>query len=286
MEYKRCQVIAEIGCLHLGCPVRAKMLCFLAKASGADFVKTQKRNPEESTPKHLHNAPHPNPMYSYGSTYLEHRKNLELPIEEHAEIQKYCNEIGIVYTTSVWDITSAREVIALNPPLIKVPSACNGNWKMLDILMNEYNGQIHVSTGMTMADELDQIVDRMKHLGSRLVVYHCTSTYPCPFENLYLKEILKIRDKVEKYGCEVGFSNHGRGIAADIAAYTLGSTWIERHMVDDRTVRHTDSAASLEPDGLKKLCRDLHAVQRAMNERPVKMDEMELEQRNKLRYKD
>ncbi len=137
-------VIAEIGGTHIGSLERAKKLAKLAKLSGAHVVKTQKRNPKESVKKELWNQPHPNQMYSYGKTYLKHRENLELSIEEHAELKKYCESINIEYSTSVWDITSTKEVIKLNPKFIKIPSACNKNEDIFNLLINDYKGQIHI----------------------------------------------------------------------------------------------------------------------------------------------
>jgi len=279
----KAKIIAEIGAVHLGSLERAKELASLSRICGADYVKTQKRNPEESTPNHMRDLPHPNKIFSYGDTYLEHRQNLELDIQEHIELKKYCDSIGIKYSSSVWDITSAREIINLNPDFIKVPSACNQHWKMLNIIKDEYDGQIHISSGMTTREETEKLVEWMKPIGERIVYYHCTSKYPCPFENLYLLEIEKMKP-LTKYGITLGFSNHGKGIASDMAAYVLGAEWIERHFIDDRTIRHTDAAASLEPSGLKKLCRDLNAVYRAMDIKPKKMDEEEIEQRKKLKF--
>lgn len=279
-------VIAEIGCSHLGSLERAKELCKLAKICGADYIKTQKRNPEESTPPHMRDKPHPNTAFAYGKTYLEHRQNLELSIVQHAELKAYCEDIGIGYSTSVWDMTSAREIVALNPDFIKIPSACNLHTEMLEFLRDNYEGDIHISTGMTTQEEMNKVLrfvvsDKIK---SRVVVYHCTSKYPCEFDDLHILEIQKMHTMWKDSKIRVGYSNHGKGIATDIAAYTLGAEWIERHFIDDRTIRHTDAAASLEPPGLQKLCRDLHAVYRALQRRPKTLDDEEMSQRNKLKF--
>ena len=146
-------VIAEIGCSHAGSLKRAKKLAKLAKLSGANVVKTQKRNPKESVKKELWNQPHPNQMYAYGNTYLKHRENLELSINDHIELKKYCDDIDIIYSTSVWDMTSTKEIVALNPKLIKIPSACNDRRDIMTYLFNNYQGEIHISTGMLTIDE-------------------------------------------------------------------------------------------------------------------------------------
>lgn len=285
MNYVPAKVVAEIGCVHIGSLERAKLLIRLAALCGADYVKFQKRNPEDSVPEHLKDQPHPNLIFSYGDTYLEHRIKLELGVDEHAELKKYCGSIGIGYATSVWDIVSAEEIIELNPDFIKIPSACNTNRELIELLATSYQGGIHISTGMISKGEKIDLYTLLSELKieDRTVIYHCTSEYPCPFEHLYLLEIehLKLTP-----GKTVGFSNHGFGIAADIVSYTLGAQWIERHFIDDRTFRHTDASASLEPDGLRRLCRDLKAVYRALQLKGSDITPEEFNQRTKLRTND
>lgn len=282
--FHKCKIVAEAGCNHLGNLERAKNLITLARLCDADYIKFQKRNPEESTPEHLKNKPHPNTDFAYGRTYLEHRKNLELTIEQHKELKEYCEYAGIGYSSSVWDITSAQEIISLQPDFIKVGSPSNGNFDLIAYIYDSYDGNVHISTGMSSRDEIQAVVDLvLKKKGEqRTVLYHCTSEYPCPFARLYLLDIQYLKEKYQPYGFEIGFSNHGYGLAADIASWTLGASWIERHFVDDRTIKHTDAAASLEPDGLRRLCRDLKNVWQGMNCKTGITAE-ELEQRKKLR---
>ncbi len=282
MKYKLPKIIAEIGCSHGGSLERAKMLSKLAKDHGADYLKTQKRNPEESTPDHIKHKPHPNPFFSYGETYIDHRNNLELNISEHAELKRYCDLIGIEYCCSVWDMTSTKEIISLSPSLIKIPSACNNNDVMLKYIIDNFSGDIHISFGMTSKTEKDSIINNLKKHANRFVLYHCTSIYPCPFEKLNLLEIENMQ-KYREYGFRVGFSNHGYGISSDIAALVLGSEWFERHFIDDRAYRHNDAAASLEPDGLRRLSRDLKNIHSALTVLPESIYEEEKIEKNKLR---
>ncbi len=273
-------VIAEIGCVHLGSMERAKKLIKLATLCEADYVKFQKRNPDESVPENIKNKPHPNKTFAYGETYLEHRKALEFDIEQHKELYSYCKQLGIGYSCSVWDMTSAAQIASLNPDFIKIPSPCNHNREMIKYLLGRFDGDIHISTGMSSKEEKEDLIKFMQSFViDRFVIYHCTSIYPCPFDKLHLLEIGRLVDS----GFRVGFSNHGYGIAADIAAMMLGSEYIERHFVDDRTLRHTDAAASLEPEGLRKLCRDLKNVSCAIDYAPPYPDEKELTERAKLR---
>ncbi len=276
------KVIAEIGCVHLGQMDRAKMMINLAHYTGADYAKFQKRNPVECIPKDIQDKPHPNQKFAYGDTYLKHREALEFNIEQHVELKSCCASVGIGYAVSVWDVTSAREMASLNPDYIKVPSACNANWDMLDILFKNYGGLVHISTGMTSQEELESLKEYLDTAdpGNRAVIYHCTSEYPCPHNHLYLNEILRHRETFKPR--HIGFSNHGYGIAMDLLAFMLGAWWIERHFVDDRTLNHTDAAASLEPDGMRKLCRDLKAADLALQYKE-EMSEDEISHRRKLK---
>lgn len=286
--YKAPYVIAEIGCNHKGDMEIAKELIKIAKIfSNADAVKFQKRNNKELLTEEQYNAPHPNPANSYGDTYGAHREFLEFDVQQHAELKKYCESLGITYSTSVWDTTSAKEITSLNPEFIKIPSACNNNYEMLGWLCDHYHGEIHISTGMTTKDEADDLVEFFIQKGRNtdLVLYNCTSGYPVPFEDVCLLDITLL---IEKYGNQVkhiGFSGHHLGIAVDVAAYTLGANVVERHYTIDRTWKGTDHAASLEPEGLRKLSRDLRAVHKALMFKKQDILPIEQVQRDKLKYK-
>jgi len=281
------KLIAEIGCNHKGSMAIAKEMIGIAKTfCGVDYVKFQKRNNRELLSPEQYDAPHPNPINSYGRTYGEHREFLEFDVEQHRELMAYCKEVGIGYATSVWDVTSAKEIASLAPDFIKIPSATNLHFELLHYLCTSYRGEIHVSLGMTTRAEQARIIAFFAERGrlSDLVLYACTSGYPVAFEDLYLGEITRLK---ESYGARVkavGFSGHHLGIAADIAAQTLGATWIERHFTLDRTWKGTDHAASLEPDGLRRLARDTRAVSRALLRREADLLAVELPQRNKLKW--
>ena len=273
------KVIAEIGCIHVGSLERAKKLAKMAKMCGAHVLKTQKRNPRESTKQELWNKPHPNQRFSYGKTYLEHRINIELSIEEHRELKSYCEEIDIEYSTSVFDITSTKEIIKLNPRSIKIPSCANNNEEILKTLLNDYEGEIHISLGMTTRQERENLYNKLIRWDDRLIVYHCVSGYPVPFDQMYLKEITKLKQIFSN----VGLSNHGYGIIMEPISYMLGARWFERHFTDDRLFKHTDSSAAVEPGGLSKIVRDLKVIKQTLKYKPCEIEKIEMEQRNKLR---
>ena len=286
--YQKPKVIAEIGCNHKGDMGIAFELLDLAKECGANVAKFQKRNSKELLTDEQYNAPHPNPYNSYGDTYGAHREFLEFDLEQNKKLMDYCNEIGIEYSTSVWDVTSANDIISMNPKMIKVPSACNNHFEMLRALRDDYNGDIHISLGMTTNEEINEIIsffDKDDILKNRIIIYACTSGYPVPFDELCLLEIKKLIDDFSNRVKSIGFSGHHLGIAADVAAYTLGANWIERHFTKDRTWKGTDHAASLEPSGLSKLIRDLDAVHKSMNYKNQDILEIEKPQREKLKWR-
>ena len=287
MNYKSPKVIAEIGCNHKGEMSIAKELLTIAAQSGVEVAKFQKRNNKELLTQEQYNTPHPNHINSYGATYGAHREFLEFNVNQHKELKKFAESLGIMYSTSVWDTTSAKEIVSLNPVLIKVPSACNNHFEMLKVLRDEYSGEVHISFGMTTKDEEEEIVSFFEenNQGNRLVVYSCTSGYPVPFEDMCMLEIVRIKKKFENRVKAIGFSGHHLGIAVDIAAYTLGAEWVERHFTLDRTWKGTDHAASLEPTGLKKLARDLKATHKALSYKQSHILAIEQVQRDKLKFR-
>lgn len=287
IKYKKPIIVAEIGCNHMGQLDIAYELIDLAKNSGADFAKFQKRNNKELLSKNEYESPHPNPINSYGSTYGEHREKLEFSIDTHHKLKKYCEDKGIGYSVSVWDLKSAEEVVKLNPEYIKIPSAMNNHHKLLEYLINNYDGQIHISTGMTYKKELESLkrLFKSKNKLKSLVIYSCTSGYPVEANEVCLMELLKLQKIFKDEIFDYAFSGHHKGIAIDISAYTLGATWIERHFTKDRTWKGTDHAASLEAPGMSKLSRNLNTVYDALKFKTQEILDIEKPQRNKLKFK-
>ena len=291
---KRPIIIAEIGCNHKGdMDIAHKMIKLLGvfkilnPESAIDIVKFQKRTNKELLSPAEYNAPHPHPENSYGATYGLHREALEFTKEQHALLKQWCEEEGLIYSTSTWDLTAAKEIVALNPQLIKVHSACNLDFDMLGYLRDPYNGEIHLSFGMTSKEEEKRIVDffKEKNRAKDLVIYACTSGYPVPFEDICLNEITRLKNTFEKDVKGIGFSGHHLGIAVDIAALALGAEYFERHFTLDRTWKGTDHAASLEPVGLQKLARDLRNTAKALTSKSEDILDIEKVQRKKLKRK-
>ncbi|AGI85278.1 N-acetylneuraminate synthase [Candidatus Methanomethylophilus alvi Mx1201] len=286
--YQKPFIIAEAGCNHMGQMRIAKQLIEIAASfCKADAIKFQKRCPRELLTPEQYNSPHPNPKNSYGKTYGEHREFLEFTATQHQQLKDWCDEFGIIYSTSVWDMTSAKEIAAINPKFIKIPSACNNHYEMLQWLCDNYDGEIQLSFGMTTYEEERNIVELFEKNGRNkdLVIFACTSGYPVPYEDVCLLELNRLYDTFGNTVKKIGFSGHHIGTAIDIAAYALGATVIERHYTLDKTWKGTDHAASLEPEEFKILVRDLNRVSMAMTAKPEEILPIEKIQRDKLKYR-
>lgn len=283
-------IIAEIGCNHQGnFELARNMIEKIAEINQSfllgdnvlnthtqnpspkiSVVKFQKRTPREFLTEDEFNAPHPNPNNSFGDTYGKHRDFLEFSAEEHIELKKICEQNGLIYSVSVWDLTAAKEIVPLKPLMIKIPAASNLDFNLSEFLSENYSGEIHISLGMTTKAEENKIIeffakkDRLKDV----VLYACTSCYPCNDEDTCLLEISRLK---ETYGGRikgVGFSGHHSGTVLDIAAYTLGAEYLERHFTLDKTLKGTDQSFSLEPDEIKQLAENLYPVRSALCFKP------------------
>ena len=280
-------LIAEIGCNHMGeIDTAHKFIDVLSDFCGVTHLKFQKRCNRELLSEAQYNSPHPVAENSYGATYGEHREYLEFPVSVHKELKKYCEDRDIVYSSSVWDIRSLKEIIELKPKLIKIPSATNTHKELLSIACQEYEGEFHISLGMTTRAEESDIVEILQQNGrlKEVVLYACTSGYPIKSEEACLLEISRITALYGDSVGGIGYSGHHNGIALDVAAYTLGASYIERHFTLDRTWKGTDHAASLEPDGMRRLQRNLSEVQKALQEKPKEILDIEEPQRKKLKW--
>lgn len=292
------KIIAEIGCNHKGDMSIAKdLIRVAAQVCKADVAKFQKRNNRELLSAQEYDRPHPVPENAYDPTYGSHRDHLEFDLDQHRDLIAECAAQGIAYSTSVWDLTSARDMAALNPPLLKIPSATNQHFVLQGYLCENYAGEIHVSTGMSTGDEIRNLVAFYEERGRAqdLVIYACTSGYPVAFDEICLFEISRLMDLYGGRVKGIGFSGHHLGIAADIAALAVGKlaeaegkgrfTHIERHFTLDRTWKGTDHAASLEPDGLRRLCRDVRNVGQALMHKSQEVLPVEQVQRDKLKWR-
>lgn len=282
-------LIAEVGCNHMGSLETAFNMIKIAKQCNVDIVKFQKRDIKTLLTEEQYNKSYKNEN-SFGETYGKHREFLEFDLEQHEQLKKCCEEENIIYSSSVWDLNSANEIMSLNPKLIKIPSAQNNNYELIIHLLERFKGKIHISLGMTSYKEIETIFKLIKdhERENDVIIYACTSGYPVDFKDVCLLEIDGLSNMLyNELGVKgnIGFSGHHLGISPDIAAYTLGANYIERHFTLDRTLKGTDHAASLEPEGLKKLKRNLMSVYESLTYKQHEILEVEKPQRKKMKFK-
>ncbi len=250
-------VIAEIGVNHNGIPHLAFELIDIAVDAGADAVKFQKRKLENLYPqKYLENVNAGEKSLRYLLPILQ---KVELPDSTYYDIVAYCQKKGITFLCSPFDRESADFLETLGVPGFKVASADLTNLPLLDHLARKGKPLI-LSTGMSRPDEVDFTVKYLKERGVQFALLHCNSTYPAAFEDINLRYMEQLR----KYDVPVGYSGHERGIAVSTVASALGANIIERHITIDRAMDGPDHAASLEPQGFKKMVRDIRLVALAL----------------------
>lgn len=254
-----CFVIAEGGVNHNGNPRLAEELVRIAAQCQADAVKFQKRTIHELLTRAALEKPYVN-SNSLGATYGEHRLRLELAESDWYRLRDLTTSLGMEFMGSAWDRGSADLLDALDTPAIKTPSAVLTDLDLLEYIARKRRPMI-VSTGMSSLEEVDQAVERIVRHTPKLVLLQCTSAYPSEFADINLRVMDAYR---QRYGVLVGFSGHERGICVTEAAATLGACLVERHFTKDRTLPGPDHAASLEPQGLQKLVRDIREIEAAM----------------------
>jgi sialic acid synthase SpsE len=268
-------IIAEIGINHNGDIEIAKQLMDVAIETGCDAVKFQKRTPEICVPEEQKSIPRETPWGSM--TYFEYKKRIEFEQKEFEQIDAYAKKIGIDWFASPWDVPSVDFLEGFNVPCQKVASACLTDSELLTAI-NKTRTTTILSTGMSSMQEIDKAVSLLNDVP--LAIAQATSTYPAEASELNLRAIQTF---AEKYKVPVGYSGHERGLQVTIAAVALGATFIERHITLDRSMWGTDHSASLEPEGLKKLVRDIRIIELALGDGKKKVYDSEIPIRAKLR---
>jgi N-acetylneuraminate synthase len=266
--------VAEIGINHNGSLDLAKRLITAAAVAGCDAVKFQKRTVDVVYTADALARPRESP---FGTTNGALKRGLEFGEREYAEIDRHCRHLGLVWFASCWDRGAVDFIEAFAPPCYKISSACLTD----DALLRHVRGKarpILLSTGMSSAEQIDHAVEV---LGDEdLVLLHCTSAYPSDVEELNLRVIPWL---LRCYDVPIGYSGHEVGLATTVAAVVLGACVVERHLTLDRAMWGTDQAASVEPQGLARLIKDIRAVERALGDGIKRVYQSELAVRDKLR---
>ena len=269
-----CFLVAEIGINHNGNVEIAKKLIDAAALCGCDAVKFQKRTVEVVYTSEELAKPRENP---FGPTNGDLKRGLEFGQQQYEEIDRYCRRKGILWYASCWDEASVEFLEQFDPPCYKIASASLTDDNLLRH-HRRYGRPIILSTGMSTLEQIDHAVEV---LGTKdLIILHCTSTYPSAVEELSLRTIKSLR---ERYDVPVGYSGHEVGLATSVAAAALGACMIERHITLDRAMWGSDQAASIEPQGVWRLVKDLRAIEKAMGRGEKCVWPSEVPGMNKLR---
>lgn len=251
-------IIAEIGINHNGSIEIAKDLIDLARESGCDAVKFQKRTPELCVPDEMKNVVRETPWGLM--TYMEYRDRIEFQYDDYAQIDSYCKEKGITWFASCWDIPSVEFIEQFSPVCYKIASATLTNDELLGRI-DATGVPIIMSTGMSTIAQIRKAASMVDP--ERLLLAHCTSAYPCRPSELNL---LMIKTLSEEFDCPIGYSGHEVGLQTTYAAVVLGACFVERHITLDRAMWGSDQNASLEPPGVRRLVRDIRVIEQAMGD--------------------
>jgi N,N'-diacetyllegionaminate synthase len=267
-------IIAEAGVNHNGDLNIAKQLVNVAAEAGADFVKFQtfKANKVVSSSASKSNYQKKNEI-DKDESQLEMLKKLELSEEDHYVLIDYCNERGIKFLSTGFDLESLDFLRKLGGTLFKVPSGELTNLPYLEKI-SKIAKKIILSTGMSTIDEIKDAVLVLKgNYNPEIVVLHCTTDYPTPFHDVNLLAMNLIK---EELNLEVGYSDHTMGIEVPIAAVALGARVIEKHFTLDRSMKGPDHKASLEPAELRDMVLAIRNIEMALGEKSKKLSQSEL----------
>ena len=270
--------IAEVGINHNGSLEIAKKLILMAKECMVDIVKFQKRTPELCVPEEMKDVIRYNTPWG-DITYLDYRNKVEFSEKEYDEINRYCEELGIEWTASAWDIEAQKFLNKYDLKYNKIASPLLTNIELLELVTQELK-HTFISTGMSSLEEIDKAVKIFKENKCHFELMHCNSTYPMPSKEANLRCIPVLR---ERYQCDVGYSGHETGLQISLAAVVLGSSSLERHITLDRSMWGPDHAASLEKHGLEVLVRDAKVIVESLGDGKKVVYPGELKKRIQLR---
>lgn len=248
-----CYVIAEIGHNHQGNIEKAKALFHSAKECGADAVKLQKRDNRALYTRAMYEKPYDNEN-SFGPTYGAHREALEFGWDQYVELQRYASELGLDFSATAFDFPSADFLNKLGVSSFKIASGDVKNTPLLTHVA-KFQKPVIMSTGGAVLDDVRRAYDAVMPINPRFCILQCTAAYPTDPEEINLRVITTYRDAFPK--ATVGLSDHYNGIAMAVAAFVLGARVIEKHFTLNHTWKGTDHAFSLEPEGFRKMVRDL-----------------------------
>ena len=268
-------IIAEAGVNHNGSIELAKQLVDKAVEAGVDYIKFQTFKAAKLVTKAAKQAEYQQKNIGKdGDSQYQMLKKLELSPEDHEVLIAYCKERGIKFFSTAFDFDSIEYLHSLNLGLWKIPSGEVTNYPFLKRVA-VYNEKTILSTGMCDMEDVVAAVEALYKNGlskENLILLHCNTEYPTPFEDVNLKAMDALR---KEFGVEVGYSDHTKGIEVPIAAVALGATVIEKHFTLDRNMEGPDHKASLEPDELKAMVSAIRNIEKALGTKKKTVSESE-----------
>lgn len=276
-EGKPCFIVAEIGQNHNGKVKIAKKLIDAAAEAGVDAVKFCKRNLDVELTEEAYNRPYEG-YHSFGKTYGEHRKYLELTEEQYKELYDYTVSRELIFFASVCAFKSVDFLDELGAPVFKIASRDLTNLPLVKYIAKKGKPVI-ASTGMSTLSEIEDAVEIIKKCNDELILLKCTSSYPTPYEEVNLMGIKTLR---KRFNVLTGFSGHTIGIVMPVIARALGAVVVEKHLTLARYMKGSDHASSLEPNGMKRVVRDIRNLEKALGDGKIRIMPSEEKNRKKL----
>ena len=256
-------VIAEAGVNHNGDLELAKQMVRAAKESGADIVKFQTAKLESLVSKFAPMAEYQKENTSRTESQMDMLKKLLLPYDDFAILANYCDEVGIQFLSTPFDLDSVDFLSSLGCKLWKIPSGEITNLPYLERVGKQHQ-PIILSTGMSTLSEIREALNALYDSGAgKITLLHCTTDYPAPFETVNLRAMLTLK---EEFQTEVGYSDHTMGIEIPVAAVAMGATVIEKHFTLSRSMEGPDQKASLEPEELRSMISAIRNIELAMGD--------------------
>ncbi len=266
-------VIAEAGVNHNGDLLKAYRLVDEAKKAGADAVKFQTSIPLKSISKYAKMAKYQIDNIGEETSMIEMAKKISLPFDSFRKLKKYCDEIGIIFLSTPFHLEAADFLNDL-VPYFKVPSGEITNYPLLENIAKKRK-PIILSTGMCSLSEIEEAIEIFYNEGNKnIILLHCTSNYPCPFNEVNLKAMQTL---AYAFKLPIGYSDHTLGIEVPIAAVAMGAKIIEKHFTLDKKLPGPDHKASLEPNELKEMVKAIRNIEKALGDGIKKPNKSEIE---------
>ncbi len=254
-------IIAEAGVNHNGDFDLAKKLIDKAVEGGADIVKFQTCKAENVISRYADKAEYQKVTTGEADSQLEMVRKLMLTYEEYGELKEYCDEKGIEFLSTAFDLPSVDYLHSIGMRRWKIPSGEITNLPLL-IKIAKLHEPIIMSTGMSELSEVEDAIKVLKENGAQdITILHCTTEYPAPYEDVNLKAMETMK---EAFGLPVGYSDHTKGLEIPVAAVAMGACVIEKHFTLDRNMEGPDHKASIEPEELKSMVDQIRHVEMAI----------------------